>query len=240
MVDKVTNSIQSDLKNYNNQIEHLNPLETIEWAYKTFKNKFAFTTSFGIQSSVLLHLIQKSNLKNKVKIFWIDTGYLPKETYKYADQIINKLSLNIQVLQSEITPARMEALYGKLWESDQHSDLDKYHKIRKIDPLEKAFEEYSINCWASGVRAQQTKNRSKMKPIDIIRNRFSLRPFLNWSTKDMFYYMEENKLPQHPLFLKGYSTIGDWHSSQPETKNNKGRDTRFGGIKEECGLHTNN
>ena len=79
-----------------------------------------------------------------------------------------------------------------------------------------------------------------MKSIDIIRNRFSLRPLLKWTTKDMFYYMEENNLPQHPLFLKGYSTIGDWHSSRPETELNKGRDTRFGGIKEECGLHTNN
>ena len=240
MPEKSTNKIDSDLKIHNNQISNLNSLETLEWAYKNFKNKFAFTTSFGIQSSVLLHIIQQSSFKNKVKIFWIDTGYLPLETYKYADEIINKLSLNIDILQSEISPARMEALYGKLWESDKPEDLDKYHKIRKIDPLEKAFEKYSIRCWASGVRGQQTNNRSKMKTIDIIRDRFSLRPLLKWTTKDMFYYMEENNLPQHPLFLKGYSTIGDWHSSQPETLTNKGRETRFGGIKEECGLHTNN
>ena len=240
MPDKLINELESNLKTHNVHIENMNPLETIEWAYKNFKNKFAFTTSFGIQSSVLLSMIEKSTFKNKVKIFWIDTGYLPKETYKYADEIIKKLSLNIEILQSEISPARMEALYGKLWESDKPEDLDKYHKIRKIDPLEKAFEKYSIYCWASGVRGQQTNNRSKMKSIDIIRNRFSLRPLLKWTTKDMFYYMEENNLPQHPLFLKGYSTIGDWHSSRPETEQNKGRDTRFGGIKEECGLHTNN
>ena len=240
MSDKITDKFQLDLTNYNNLIETLNTSETIEWAYKTFKNNFAFTTSFGIHSSVLLHIIQSSSLKNKVKIFWIDTGYLPTETYKYAEEIINKLSLDIEILQSQISPARMEALYGKLWESDKAEDLDKYHKLRKINPLEKALDKYSINCWASGVRAQQTNNRSKMKAIDIIRGRFSLRPLLSWSTKEMFYYMEENNLPQHPLFLKGYSTIGDWHSSQPEDENNKGRDTRFGGIKEECGLHINN
>ncbi len=239
MPDKSKNKIASDLKNHNVQITNMNSLETIEWAYKYFKDKLAFTTSFGIQSSVLLHLIQQSSLKNQIKIFWIDTGYLPLETYKYADEIINKLSLNIEILQSEISPARMEALYGKLWESEKPEDLDTYHKIRKIDPLEKAFEKYSINCWASGVRGQQTNNRSKMQKIDIIRDRFSLRPLLKWTTKDMFYYMEENNLPQHPLFLKGYSTIGDWHSSQPETNTNKGRETRFGGIKEECGLHIN-
>ena len=239
MVDKVTNSIQSDLKNYNNQIEHLNPLETIEWAYKTFKNKFAFTTSFGIHSSVLLHIIQSSSLKNKVKIFWIDTGYLPEETYLYADMLINKLSLDIDILQSEISPAHMEAKYGKLWESDNEDDINKYHQLRKIDPLEDALKKYSINCWVSGVRAQQTDNRSKMKFIELVRGRLSLRPILGWTQKEIFYYMEENKLPQHPLFVKGYSSVGDWHSSSAETINIKGRATRFGGIKQECGLHVN-
>tara|TARA_B100000902_G_C27241211_1_gene880075 strand:- start:480 stop:1190 length:711 start_codon:yes stop_codon:yes gene_type:complete len=235
----MSDEIQSKLDIYNTKIAHMKPLEIIEWAYQNFNSKFAFTTSFGIQSSVLLHIIQQSSFRNKVKIFWIDTGYLPKETYMYAEEIISKLSLNIEIVQSELSPARMEAIHGKLWESDQAKDLDKYHKIRKIDPLEKAFRKYSISCWASGVRAHQTNNRRQMKLIDTIRERLSLRPLLKWSNKDMFYYMEENKLPQHPLFLKGYSTIGDWHSSQAETQQNKGRETRFGGIKEECGLHTN-
>jgi len=238
MQDKISTKLQSNLINYNKEIINMSPQIMIEWALKNFNSHFAFTTSFGIQSSVLLHFIQKSNLKNKVKIFWIDTGYLPAETYKYADQIINKFSLDIDVLQSKISPARMEALYGKLWESEKSKDLDTYHKIRKIDPLEEALKKYSITCWASGVRAQQTENRRKMQLIDIIRGRFALRPLLNWSKKDIYYYMEENNLPQHPLFYKGYSSVGDWHSSQSETNSIKGRETRFGGIKEECGLHT--
>ena len=148
--------------------------------------------------------------------------------------------LNIEVLQSEISPARMEALFGKIWESNNPSDIDKYHKMRKIDPLERALKRYSIECWGSGVRAQQTNNRSQMKYIDEIRDNLSLRPLLGWSNKDIYYYMQENNLPQHPLFEKGYSTVGDWHSSSPETFSNKGRQTRFKGVKEECGLHTNN
>jgi len=232
-------NLQTILKKYNQEINNLNSLEILEWGYKNFKQKIACTTSFGIQSSVLLHFIQNSSLKNKIKIFWIDTGYLPKETYEYADNLIDKLSLNIEILQSDISPARMEAIYGKLWESNKKEDLDKYHKIRKIEPLDKAFNKYSIDCWISGVRAQQTDNRSKMQYIDLIRDKISLRPLLGWSNKDIFYYMKNNNLPQHPLFEKGYSTVGDWHSSTAETKNKKGRDTRFGGIKQECGLHTN-
>ena len=239
MDTKTANKTKYNLKELNSELINLSAMEVLEWGFDKFGNKLAFTTSFGIQSAVLLDIIQKSSFKDKVKIFWIDTGYLPEETYKYAEEIINKLALNIEIIQSEVSPARMEALYGKLWESPEPKDLDKYHKLRKIEPLEKAFKKYSISCWASGVRAHQTNNRSKMKLIDNIRDRFSLRPLLNWSNKDMFYYMEDNKLPQHPLFLKGYSSIGDWHSSQPETQYNKGRETRFRGLKEEWGLHIN-
>ena len=228
-----------NLEKFNEELINLSSLEILEWALQRFGNNLAFTTSFGIQSSVLLHLIQSSSLKNEVKIFWIDTGYLPKETYLYANTLINKLSLNITILQSEISPAHMEAMYGKLWESNRVEDINKYHQIRKIDPLDNALKRYSINCWGSGVRAQQTTNRGKMKFIELIRETLSLRPLLGWSQKDIFYYMKEKNLPQHPLFMQGYSTVGDWHSSSAESSNIKGRSTRFGGVKQECGLHVN-
>ncbi len=228
-----------NLDKFNEELLNLSSLEMLEWGLKKFEHNLAFTTSFGIQSSVLLHLIQSSSLKNEVKIFWIDTGYLPKETYLYANTLINKLSLNITILQSEISPAHMEALYGKLWESNKVEDINKYHQIRKVDPLDKALKKYSINCWGSGVRAQQTINRGKMKFIELIRDTLSIRPLLGWSQKDIFYYMKEKNLPQHPLFMQGYSTVGDWHSSSAESSNTKGRSTRFGGIKQECGLHVN-
>ena len=90
------------------------------------------------------------------------------------------------------------------------------------------------------MRSEQTDNRNKMQFLDVIRERLSLRPLLNWKNKDIFYYMKENQLPSHPLFLKGYSSVGDWHSSSPEGINNEGRSTRFSGIKQECGIHTEN
>jgi len=239
MDSKPVKPTKYNLKKFNEELVNLSSLEMLEWSLQKFKTNLAFTTSFGIQSSVLLHLIQSSSLKNAVKIFWIDTGYLPKETYIYANTLINKLSLNITILQSEISPAHMEAMYGKIWESNKIEDINKYHQIRKVDPLDKALKEYSINCWGSGVRAQQTTNRGKMQFIELIRDTLSIRPLLGWSQKDIFYYMEEKNLPQHPLFLKGYSTVGDWHSSSAESANTKGRSTRFGGIKQECGLHVN-
>ncbi len=239
MIEKIHKNLKHNLKKYNQQLLDLKAQEMLIWGHEKFGNQFAITTSFGIQSSVLLNMLSQSGLQKKIKIFWIDTGYLPEETYHYAQKLIEDLSLEIIVLQSELSPARMEALYGKLWETNKANDLDKYHELRKIKPLENALEKYNIKCWASGIRSSQTEDRNKMQFLDLIRQRLSLRPLLNWTNKDIFYYMKDNNLPAHPLFIKGYSTVGDWHSSSPDGIDIKGRATRFGGIKQECGIHVN-
>ncbi len=240
MIKKNPKEIQPNLRQYNKKLVNMNPQKMLLWGYENFDNQFAITTSFGIQSSVLLNMVRQSSLQKKIKIFWIDTGYLPPETYQYAEKLINELSLEIEVLQSELSPARMETLYGKLWETNKASDLDKYHELRKITPLEIGLQKNNIQCWASGVRSSQTKIRNKMKFLEIIRQRLSLRPLLNWTKKEVYYYMQENNLPAHPLFLQGYSTVGDWHSSAPDGIEKQGRSTRFGGVQQECGIHTNN
>ena len=158
MIEKIHKDIQTNLRKYNQELVHMKPQEMLTWGYEKFDNQFAITTSFGIQSSVLLNMVSKLCLQRKIKIFWIDTGYLPPETYHYAEKLIDNLSLEVEVLQSELSPARMEAKYGKLWETNKESDLDKYHELRKIKPLDNGLEKYDIFCWASGVRSSQTEN----------------------------------------------------------------------------------
>ena len=230
------------IKEANLRLAKLSAEDRIAWALDEFDTTFALTTSFGIQSSVLLHMIEKVDKQKKSNIIWVDTGYLPRETYQYAEQLINLLQVNVQVCQSEISPARMESLYGKLWETNNIKDLEKYNLIRKVEPLETSLKKLKVKCWASGVRSSQTDYRKSMNYLDPFKERLSLRPILDWTKKDIFYYMKEHKLPQHPLFEKGYSTVGDWHSSAPESIEKTGRDTRFGGLKQECGIHlpTNN
>jgi len=143
-------------------LEKLSAQDQLQWAYKKFDEKFVLTTSFGIQSAVLLHMTVTLKSKNKLKVIWIDTGYLPKETYNYAEQLTKLFGLDLVVAQSPISPARMEALYGRLWETGVQKDLEKYHQIRKVEPLEKTFSNLNIHCWASGIRKGQTKNRQSM------------------------------------------------------------------------------
>ena len=218
-------------------LDALTPQQRLAWAVDRFGDRFALTTSFGIQSSVLLHMLSELPEAADVPVIWVDTGYLPPETYQYAETLQQRLNIRLVVAQSPISPARMESLHGRLWETGDVKDLEVYLQIRKVEPLERALADLDVQCWASGVRRGQTEHRRQMTWLDPIRQRLSLRPLLTWTPRDVFYYMQEHELPQHPLFDQGYSTVGDWHSSAPDGMEGEGRSTRFGGQRQECGIH---
>jgi phosphoadenosine phosphosulfate reductase len=189
-------------------------------------------------SAVLLHMVSElADGTAKVPVIWVDTGYLPPETYRYAETLQSQLGFDLRVVQATISPARMEALHGRLWETGRLEDLELYNRLRKVEPLDRAFHDLGVACWASGVRGGQTDHRRSMAPLEAVRGRWSLRPLLAWSKRDVFYYMQHHGLPQHPLFDQGYSTVGDWHTSAPDDASSSGRATRFGGLKQECGIH---
>jgi len=122
--------------------------------------------------------------------------------------------------------------------------MDLYLRMRKVEPLDRMFEQLQVHGWASGVRGNQTDHRRAMRPLDSVRGRWSLRPLLSWTSRDVFYYMQDQALPHHPLFEQGYSTVGDWHSSGPDAGSDPGEDgqredgqrgSRFAGLRQECG-----
>jgi phosphoadenosine phosphosulfate reductase len=229
-----------DLGAARSALETLDALGRMRWAQEAFAGHFAVTTSFGIQSAVMLHLVSQLDRADdwpQIPVLWVDTGYLPAETYRYAEDLCHRLALRPQVLQAELSPARMEALHGRLWETGDRDDMATYNRLRKVEPLDRGLERFGIHCWASGVRAGQTDHRGGMYGLDVVRERWSLHPLLSWSRRDIYYYMQDHDLPQHPLFEQGYSTVGDWHSSGPDDGTTEGRATRFGGLHQECGIH---
>jgi len=208
----------------------------IELAVGFFGDRLAMTTSFGIYSALMLHLV--TQVKPDIPVIWVDTGYLFPETYKFAQKLTKGFRLNLRVYQSPLSPARMEAIQGRLWAEKTEEALDRYHLIRKIEPLQRAFKELGITAWLAGLRAEQTDYRSTLDRIHQIDGRYRLLPILEWNSKRVEDYIERHNLPEHPLREKGYVSVGDWHSSRPlSAKDDTGRETRFQGMKQECGIH---
>ena len=92
------------------RLKVMKPQERLAWGKEQFGGGFAATTSFGIQSAVLLHMVW--SLPHPVPIIWIDTGYLPPETYRYADQLCRRFTVDLHIVQSSLSPARMFTWLG--------------------------------------------------------------------------------------------------------------------------------
>ena len=227
-----------DLQSLDRLLDNANPTWSISWAAEAFGDGLVMSTSFGIHSAVMLHLVTR--IYPDIPVIWIDTGYLFPETYRFAEQLTERLKLNLKIYQSPISPSRMEAKYGNLWEQDNVESFNLYHRLRKLEPMQQALEELNATAWIAGLLREQTKHRQTLSTISKQGEYYKILPILHWTAKDVYYYLQTHNLPYHPLFDRGYVTVGDWHSSRPMFAGDLNeRDTRFKGLKQECGLHLN-
>lgn len=208
--------------------------ERIRLLHERLGDRLVATTSFGIQAAVMLHLIHEH--APKIPIVFIDTGYLFPETYRYIEQLSGLLEkLDLRIYQPSVTAARMEALWGKLWEGGQE-DLDRYAMFTKIEPMNRALRDIGADVWLSGLRRSQSSTRSERPFVERQRKTLKAYPILDWADAQVDLYFHQHDLPRHPLAAQGYVTMGDWHSTQP-AENGDAEATRFNGRKYECGLH---
>ncbi|MEM6450821.1 MAG: phosphoadenylyl-sulfate reductase [Cyanobacteria bacterium P01_D01_bin.105] len=225
-----------DLPALNQTFDQSEATELIAWGHETFGKGLVMSTSFGIQSAVMLGLV--TSVIPDIPVIWVDTGYLPVETYRFANKLTQRLSLNLKVYQSPMSPARMEALHGKLWEEGTVEAFNKYDRIRKVEPMQRALKELGATAWLAGLRAKQTDHRKTLDRIGRQGDRYKLLPILHWNSRDVYQYLKANDLPYHPLWTEGYVSVGDAHSSRPLVEGDTDeRATRFNGLKQECGIH---
>lgn len=206
----------------------------IIWAIENLSSKFVLSSSFGIQSAVCLHLITQQ--KPDIPVILIDTGYLFPETYIFIDQLTDKFKLNLHVFRSKITPAWQEARYGKLWEKGLKG-IEFYNKINKVEPMNTALQKLSAKTWFSGLRRSQSKSRYHLSFISVQKKIFKFLPILDWDNNKIFDYIKKNNLGYHPLWHQGYLSVGDVHTTSKYKCGMREEDTRFFGLKRECGLH---
>ena len=236
MVNATLNRPQLDLVAVNQELKDVEARKLVEWSVATFGDGLIMSTSFGIQAAVMLHLV--TNVVPDIPVVWVDTGYLPAETYQFAEELTRRLKLNLKVYQSSLSPARMEALYGKLWEQNDIEALNLYDRLRKVEPMQRALAKLKATAWLAGLRHAQTRHRQGLERIVKQEDIYKIHPILNWNSRDIYQYLTAHDLPYHPYFDLGYVSVGDWHSSRPLMADDTDeRDTRFRGLKQECGLH---
>lgn len=109
--------------------------ERVRWALEHLPDQQILSSSFGIQSAVMLHLVTTE--RPDIPVVLTDTGYLFPETYQFIDELKERLQLNLKVYRAHLSPAWQEARFGKLWENE--AGIKQYNHMNKVEPLQRAL-----------------------------------------------------------------------------------------------------
>jgi phosphoadenosine phosphosulfate reductase len=208
--------------------------DRVKWAVEEFGGSLLLSSSFGAQAAVMLGLVTR--IAPGIPVVFIDTGYLFPETYRFADELTERLKLNLKVYRPVESPAWLEARHGRLWEKGVEG-LVAYNQIAKVEPMQRALRELGATAWLAGLRRAQAGSREDLEVVGFQDGRVKIHPIVDWSDHDVHRYLQSQRLPYHPLWEKGYVSIGDVHTSRPLTADLTPEQTRFFGLKRECGIH---
>lgn len=216
------------------EFDILSAEERLNWIFKNLNSEFILSSSFGAQSAVLLHMA--ISIKPDLKVVLLDTQYLFPETYQFVEYLKKTLNINLHVYRDKENKEEQEYKYGQLWNKTE-KELNFYNYINKIEPMERAIKELNVKTWISGIRKNQSETRKNKNFIEEKDGYKKVYPILDWNDKDIFNYLKKHNLPYHPLWEKGYISIGDTHSTKSINEISDLSMIRFNGIKRECGLH---
>lgn len=220
-----------DLERENARLEGATPEQRLAFAAEHFGADLLFTSSFGAQSNVLLHLW--SVVCPELPVVFIDTGFLFPETLAYRTAIAERLGLRVDVVHPDITRDAFVAANG---EDIQQRDPDFCCGVNKVAPI--APLEGRARGWVSGLRRDQSATRANVQILETEGHLVRVHPIASFTAADVAAYVAQHALLEHPLVARRYLSIGCAPCTRAVAD---GEDERAGrwewSGKTECGLH---
>lgn len=215
------------------EFEAKTPQEIIMWAVNNYWPEIAMSSSFQTQSMPLLHMV--TSLKRGIPVFFLDTGYHFWETLEFREKIASEWKINVIDLYRD---SRWDHFARQNTRTLPSADPNLCCYLHKVQPMQKALKD--LKAWISGIRRDQTSARAHAKILELQEDGLlKVNPLLNWTKADVQKYMEEYNLPKHPLYDKGYRSVGCAPCTIAIGANDDERAGRWAGRgKTECGLHT--
>jgi thioredoxin-dependent adenylylsulfate APS reductase len=218
-------------------LESFTASEVLTWACQEFGDSFAIATSFQKEGMVIVDLA--SRIRPDVRVFTLDTGRLPDETLSMIDRVRERYGIAVEIVQPD--PAEVRAMV------EQHG-ADLFYlsvagrelccEIRKVRPLARKLRE--LRAWATGLRREQSATRIAVPKVETVDGHVKISPLADWTFADVDRYIQEHDVPVHPLYARGYTSIGCAPCTRPV---NPGEDERAGrwwweqDHHKECGIH---
>ncbi len=212
----------------NARLTHHGATDVLRTAFDAVPD-LALVSSFGAESVVLLHLAAMVN--RDVPVIFIDTEMLFAETLVYQQEVAERLRLrNVRIIRADDSEARDPS------RSMHKHNVDACCAMRKVAPLRRALADHS--GWITGRKRYQSGTRANLEFFEVETGKIKVNPLARWAQQDIRDYMDENRLPRHPLVAQGYPSIG---CAPCTSKVEAGEDPRSGRWrdqdKDECGIH---
>lgn len=223
----------------NQQYKGKTSLEVLERVSAAFGSKIRFASSMGAEDQVITHLIARAGLP--IEIFTLDTGRMFSETYELIEKTEARYGIKIRMMFPDAT--QVENMVNQKGINLFYKSIENRKlccNIRKIQPLQRALQ--GAEAWIAGLRREQSPTRTDLNIAvwDQGNSLIKINPLLEWSEKQVWDFIKENKIPYNALHDKGYPSIG----CQPCTRAvMPGEDVRSGRWwwenpdTKECGLH---
>jgi phosphoadenosine phosphosulfate reductase len=221
------------------RFETSEPEAVLRWALDAYHPRIALASSFGAEDVVLIDMLSK--LKSDARIFTLDTGRLPQETYDVMDAIRSKYGFKIEVYFPE-TKA-VENMVNECGVNLFYLSVDLRREccnIRKVEPLRRALS--GLDAWITGLRREQTLTRTDIPKVEIDEDHggiVKVNPLVDWTGEQVWSYIKANNVPYNKLHDLGYPSIGCAPCTRavgPDEDFRAGRWWWEQGAKE-CGLH---
>ena len=215
------------------QFEKKSPQDIIRWAVDTFAPEIAMSTSFQTQSMPLLYMVTR--IAPNIRIFFLDTGYHFWDTLTFREQVQHAWNLNVVDLYRD---SRWDVFVRQNVRTLPMQDPNLCCYLHKVQPMQNALA--GLRAWISGIRRDQTPERARAQILELHDDGLlKVNPLLNWTKRDVDDYSVEHHLPAHPLYERGYRSVGCAPCTVAIKPGDDDRAGRWAGRgKTECGLHT--
>jgi phosphoadenosine phosphosulfate reductase len=211
--------------------------QIVSWAIETYKDRLAVVTSFQYEGMVIVDMAARAS--KDVRVVTLDTGRLPAETFDMIEVVRARYGIAVEVVSPD--PAELESMVAR------HGPNLFYESVplrttcchfRKVRPLQKKLA--GFDAWLTGLRRSQSATRESLTGISEENGKTKISPLFDWSREDVEAYMVKHDVPRHPLYAKGYTSIGCApcsRATEPGEDERAGRWWWEAGVAKECGLH---
>src|SRR5919198_2755208 len=197
------------------RFEDASAQELLAWALDTFHPRMAISAAGGVDGLALVDMAWRIN--PAVRVFTLDTGRLPPETYALFEEVRERYGIDVEFEFPERTG--VEALMREHGPNLMYRSVDlriACCEIRKVQPLKRKLS--TLDAWIAGLRREQWKSRRNIAKVELDREHggiVKLNPVADWTLDQIWAYVHEHEVPYHELFDAGYTSIGCLPCTRP-------------------------